>query len=241
MCILNLTPHEINILRKDCTVQQRNNKIFLNQAVSLDDAILMNIPPEPKPLNITINEMTNFFYSGVPLLSYVDTAEDNYSLKAYFLNDNSGNRSFPDISKLQAAEMIIISQRCANYINTIISRIQFGQPNDIEKLILLDKFYTPFNVVYPNRAPDSSSQGFSSRKPIGALGLLKVTAYLRLDVYATAIRNGFKVSLHGLDCAAQAYTNNRPNFSDAYEQCLQVANDYLRQCGLQPYPLFPRW
>lgn len=235
MNILNFTPHDVNILREECTVQQRSGKIVLRQDCSLNDALIASIKPESKPLSITPDGGIDLVCDKLPFYSSISRAQDNYGFSASLLNNNPGSCSFLFDSQFEMADVIIVNQRCANYINAKIPFIQLGQQDETHRLNLLDKFYIPFNIVYPNRRPDSASQGFTGYKPISTLGLQKVSGYLNLSFYALAIKMNLAVSIPGLCCAAMAYTSMpAPLRSNEYD--LQVVNDYLIKHGYTPYP-----
>lgn len=218
MNVLNLTPHNVNILKKDSTIQQRSGKIVLHPDISLEDALLYSFKPEANPLNVP-PESNDLIWENIPCYSPIAYAEDNYGLYKYFTD----HRPYQLNSRFEAAEMIIVSQRCANYINARITHTQFP-PNDIVKMNLMDKFYVPFNMVYPNRKPGSASRIFTGHKPLGALGLQKVSSCWELGFYAQAIRMNLTVSTPGLCVAAGMYAG-RAIRDD--EDSLRVVNQYL--------------
>lgn len=237
MKVLNLNPHEINIIKRDCTVKQRYGKILLRPEVSLEDALIDSFQPEPKPLNIT-PEGTDILVSDVPYYSSITRAQDNYDLKIFLLSNSPRDIFYWGVGQqFKEADMVIVNQRCANYINAQIPFIPFNQ-NDLKGEIyrqhILDKLYIPFDMVYPNRREDSVNKGFSGHKPIGALGLQKVTGYMDIVTYARAIREGLTVSLPGLCFAAFCYTR-QPAYERRYEQELQVVNHYLIERGYYTY------
>lgn len=247
MNILNLTPHTVNILKEECTVQQRSGKIFLRPDVTLEEALVMSIKAEPKPLTITPDGSIDLICDSIYFYSSISMALDNYGFSTSLLNSNPGSCSTSFSLQLEQADVIIVSQRCANYINAKVPLIQFGQQDETRRINLLDKFYIPFNVVYPNRVSGSLNQSFNGHKPLGALGLQKVSGYWDLSFYATAIRENLTVSIPGVCNAAGIYVNNpqRYNFNAQYggipEKNLRLVNDYLIQHGYLTYPeLFPR-
>lgn len=234
MNIFNLTPHDVNILKEECTVQQRSGKILLRPDCSFQDALIISVKPEPKPLTVTPDGGIDLVCDGLPFYSSISRAQDNYGFSASLLNNHPGSCSLLFNTQFEIADVIIVNQRCANYITAKIPFIQFGQQDETHSLILLDKFYIPSNFVYPNRRPDSASQGFTGHKPIGALGLQKVSGYLNLNFYAAAIKMNLTVSIPGLCCAAVAYTS-LPAPLRSNEYALQIVNDYLIKHGYSPY------
>lgn len=237
MNILNLTPHLVNILKKECTVKERFGKILLRQECSLEDSLITSVSPEPTPLTITPNDKFCLPYNTVPIYHPIYTAQDNYGFGAYWQNNIPGNCPFLFDCKCETADAIIVSLPCANYINAIVRSYQQG---DIRILNLFDKFCIPYGLVYPNRTPNSASQGFTGRKPIGALGLQKVIACQHITFYAEAIRMGLTVSISALRQSALDYINQHPA-QRCYEPALQAVNNYLLQQGYSPYPeLYPR-
>lgn len=237
MKVLNLTPHEINIIKRDCTVEQRYGKILLRPEVSLEDALIDSFQPEPKPLNIT-PDGPDIPVNDIPYYSSITRAQDNYGLKFFLLSNNPRDVFYRGVSQqFKEADMVIVNQRCANYINAQIPFIPFNQ-NDLNGEIyrqhIFDKLYIPFDMVYPNRREDSVNKGFSGHKPIGALGLQKVTGYMDIVTYARAIREGLTVSLPGLCLAAFCYTRQLA-YERRYEQELQVVNHYLIERGYSTY------
>lgn len=247
MNILNLTPHTVNILNEECTVQQRSGKIFLRPDVTLDEALIMSIKAEPKPLTITPDGSIDLTCDNISFYSSISSAHDNYGFSTSLLDSNPGSCSTSFSLQLEQADAIIVSQRCANYISAKIPLIRFGQQDETHRINLLDKFCIPFNVVYPNRVSGSLNQSFNGHKPLGALGLQKVSCFCDLTFYATAIRKNLIVSIPGVCIAAVKYVSNpqRYNFNAQYggipEKNLQLVNDYLTQHGYRAYQeLFPR-
>lgn len=224
-------------------LQQRSGKIFLRPDVSFEDALVCSINTEPKPLTVTPDGGIDIICDKLPCYSSISRAQDNYGFSVSLLNSNPGSCFSLFDPRFEIADMIVVSQRCANYINAKILLIQFGQQDETYRLNLLDKFYIPFNVVYANRRSGSSSQGFTGHKPIGAIGLQKISSYLDLSFYAAAIEKNLTVSLPGVCCAAIAYTcmpiPQRYNFNFQYgykpENKLRVVNDYLAKRGYTPY------
>ena len=247
MQILNLTPHVVNLLKEECTVQQRSGKIFLRPDVALEDALIVSIKPEPKPLSITPDGGIDLTCDNIRCYGSISKAQDNYGLSTSLLNSNFGSCLNWFDYRFEQADIIIVSQRCANYINAKIPQIQFRSQGETRRINLLDKFYIPFNVVYPNRIAGSLSQSADGHKPLGALGVQKVCGYFDLSFYAAAIAENLTVSIPGLCEAALTYINraDRSNFDAIYrgapEYNLRIVNNYLVQHGYQPYPeLYPR-
>lgn len=240
--ILNLTPHVVNLLKEECTVLQRSGKIFLRPDVALEDALIESIKPEPKPLSITPDGGVDWICENIRCYGSISRAQDNYGFSTSLLNSYPGSCLNWFDYRFEQADIIIVSQRCANYINAKIPLIQFGSQDETHRLNLLDKFYTPFNVVYPNRTAGSLSQSADGHKPLGALGVQKVCGYFDLNFYAAAIRIGLTVSIPGLCGAASTYINrpDRINYNanggGVPEDNLRIANNYLVQRGCQPYP-----
>ncbi len=221
-------------MKEEYTVQQRSGKILLRPGCSVQDALIISVKPEPKPLTVTPDGGIDLVCDGLPFYSSISRAQDNYGFSASLLNNNPGSCSSFLNRQFEIADVIVVNQRCANYITAKFPFIQFGQQDETHRLILLDKFYIPFNFVYPNRRPDSASQSFTGHKPIGALGLQKVIGYLNLNFYAAAIKMNLTVSIPGLCCAAIAYTSlPAPLRSNEYD--LQIVNDYLINHGYSPY------
>ena len=247
MHILNLTPHVVNFLKEECTVQQRSGKILLRPDVTLEDALIASIKPESKPLTITPDGGIDLTCDNIRCYASISKAQDNYGFSTSLLNSNPGSCSYWFDYQFEQADILIVSQRCANYINAKIPQIQFGSQGETRRINLLDKFYMPFNVVYPNRIAGSLSQSADGHKPLGALGVQKVCGYFDLSFYVAAIRESLTVSIPGLCIAAMNYINraDRSNFDAIYggiPECnLRTANNYLVQRGYQPYPeLYPR-
>lgn len=247
MNILNLTPHTVNFLKEECTVQQRSGKIFLRPDVTLEEALVMSIQAEHKPLTVTPDIGIDLTCDSIHFYSSISKAHDNYGFDTSLLSINPGSCSTSFSLQLEQADVIIVSQRCANYISAKVPFIKFGQQDEIRRRNLLDKFYIPFNVVYPNRVSGSLTQSFNGHKPLGALGLQKFSGYWDLSFYAMAIRENLTVSIPGVCIAAGGYVNNpqRYNFNAQCggipEKNLQLVNDYLNQHGYRTYQeLFPR-
>ena len=130
---------------------------------------------------------------------------------------------------MEQADVIIVSQRCANLINA-----QWPYMNAVGTIfsmdwVLLDKCYTPYDLVYSNH------------KPIGALGLQKVITHLTLGYYAQAINDlqrPRQVSIPGLCCACEELTRT-PEFQRKMlrqEDSLKIANRYIKHRGYREYP-----
>ena len=96
----------------------------------------------------------------------ISKVQDNYGFSTLLLNRNPGSYSYWFDYQLEQADIIIVSQRCANYINAKIPQIQFRSQGETRRINLLDKFYIPFNVVYPNRIAGSHSQSADGHKPL---------------------------------------------------------------------------
>lgn len=242
MNILNLTPHPVNILKKDCTTKQRFGKILLRPECSLEDALITSIQPETTPLNITPDVRNkDLICDNLPFYSPICSSHFGYESDASLPNNSPGSCPFLFDSKFNMADVIIVSQLCATYINAIIPFKPYNQDDEWRRMILLDKFYIPFKPVYPNRIPNSSSQGYSGRKPIGVLGLQKVIYQQDINSYATAIDYyQLHVSIPALCSVAFKYINQHPA-QRCYESALQTVNNYLVQHGYSPYPeLYPR-
>ena len=172
----------------------------------------------------------------------ISKVQDNYGFSTLLLNRNPGSYSYWFDYQLEQADIIIVSQRCANYINAKIPQIQFRSQGETRRINLLDKFYIPFNVVYPNRIAGSHSQSADGHKPLGALGLQKVCGYLDLSFYVAAIWENLTLSIPGFCDAAMTYINRADwsNVDAMYggtpKYNLRTANNYLVQHRYQPYP-----
>lgn len=214
--VLNLTPHLVNILNEEMTIQDRHGKIRLREGYIAENAIINSFPPASKPLSVTEVGM-GIVCDSIPFYSPISAA---------------GVSFIPNSQDIENCDIIIVSQKCANLINAQVPLMQQGQMSFPMDPILLDKFYIPYNVVYENR------------KPIGALGLQKVTSYLPLYYYANAINNGRRVSLPGLltSCAQytalpEVYRQSMCQYDGSQtENALKVANAYILKKGYRPYP-----
>jgi hypothetical protein len=215
--VLNLTPHQVNIVRESQTVQSRRGKIRIQDDFTPAD-ILASYKPAPQPLSISDVGM-GIKCESVPF--YTPIASANASL-------------ILDYSMLEEYDVVIVSQKCANFINARVPLVGNGVTPSSFPMdpITLDRFYIPYGIV---EGPDW--------KPIGALGLQKVTAYLPLTFYAQALQQGRKVSLPGL-CVACGLYAAKPDFErrmiclqdgNQTENALRIANQYIAQRGYTQY------
>lgn len=221
MNYLNLTPHKISIIKKEVTIKTRHNRVYLLNKYSDDDPRINLIEPiQPYHTPLTLEEvgMQVPQFSSVPFYNAIGSA-------------NTSNIDFQEIDK---ADVIVISQKSATWVNSKawMAVYQKQQGNIWADIALLDKFVVPYDVVYKDR------------KPIGALGLQKVTPYFAdpcygLCVYATMIQQGRNVSLQCLYFYCYHYYNlTNQNFmcrTQEGEDALRVATDYFARRGWNVY------
>jgi len=225
MNYLNLTPHDIRIIREDVTVKGRHGKIYLRNEYSPDDSqinLLDPIHPSPRPMTLTETSVQYPPTGPMPIFSPACLA---------------GLVNNLNFSEFDGYDVIIVSQKCATWINcNMYVAASVNQPRNLfADLILMDKFFIPYDLVYKDG------------KTIGALGLQKVTPYIvnsALLIYATAIQQGRNVSLSSLIFYCYIYTNQTlesrmylaKQDGGAQEEALRVANNYLSMHGYNTYP-----
>lgn len=223
MDFLNLTPHDIRIIKADVTFSKRQGVNYLKSGYSPNDPTINQIEPIPhslKPMTVTDTALELPQYSPVQLFSPASSAQ---------------LANYVDTLELERHEIIIVSQKCATWINGNVA-LHAGPNQTLNYLsdpVLLDKFYIPYNQVY------------YKGKVIGVLGLQKVTPYSinGLITYADAIQKGRKVSLHALLYYCYQYVNlpvNNRLFATRQdggrqEGALRVANDYLCKHGYNTF------
>lgn len=216
--VLNMTPHDVSVVTQVSTFKDRSGRTYLKKDLSIDTpgVVVCSFQPYSKPLSVSnVGIATNV--DSVPFFLPPADATWNTIIDA---NDHYA---------MEQADVIIVSQRCANLINAKLPYINAGGTIFSMDWVLLDKCYTPYDLVYSNH------------KPIGALGLQKVIAPLPLGYYAQAINDlqrPRQVSIPGLCCACEALTR-MPEFQRKMlrqEDSLKIANRYIKHRGYREYP-----
>ncbi|MBF4807184.1 MAG: hypothetical protein HXK26_00565 [Lancefieldella rimae] len=216
--VLNMTPHDVSVVTPSSTFKDRSGRTYLKKDLSIDTpgVVVCSFQPYSKPLSVS-NVGVATYVDGVPFFLPPAAATGNTII------DNN------DHYAMEQADVIIVSQRCANLINA-----QWPYMNAVGTIfsmdwVLLDKCYTPYDLVYSNH------------KPIGALGLQKVITHLTLGYYAQAINDlqrPRQVSIPGLCCACEELTRT-PEFQRKMlrqEDSLKIANRYIKHRGYREYP-----
>ncbi|MBS7042874.1 MAG: hypothetical protein KH107_00010 [Megasphaera micronuciformis] len=216
--VLNMTPHDVSIVSQSSTFKDRSGRTYLKKDLSIDTpgVVVRSFQPYSKPLSVSnvgiaiCVESVPFFFP--PFAGTGNTIIDNN-----------------DLCAMEQADVIIVSQRCANLINAKLPYTNAGEKILLMDWVLLDKCYTPYDLVYSNH------------KPIGALGLQKVITHLNLGYYAQVIsdlQRPRQVSIPGLRCACEDLTR-MPEFQRKMlrqEDSLKIANRYIKHRGYTEYP-----
>lgn len=238
MNILNLTPHPINILKKEYVYEERPGKFFLRQDCSPENALRHSIQHETTPLNII--HYNNFpSPNGIlPFYSSTFTEQDNYGFGAYLQNPIPTSWNIWLQPKFEKADIIIVSQRCTNYINAMLQFPVRDPYYETARLSFLDKFCIPNLLVYKKIKKNNASQGSTRPKVIGALNLQKVINCQPITFYKQAIEHyGLHVSTAALHQVVINYTRSYLGQRNC-EYDLQALNNYLIQNGYPAHSLF---
>ena len=220
LTVYNLTPHNLNYIDEQKTHQTRSGERILQQGLTLREATLDFIPQGNFTLSVVEPPMIPTLIIG--------------NLNIYNSANAGAFQEEPPREWLENADVLIVSQKCANVIN---HRIMTG----VMPHIYADKFYIPRGLVYEY----VESHGYAKKgsKIVGCIGLQRAIPLWPITFYAQQIQmnQGIKVSLASLCSVCYEYTllpyhqRLQYNMQFGTEAALETINNYLEFCSLRRY------
>lgn len=239
---LLVVPHNLTVVKPECVdLPRHNKKIRLKYDISVALASKEIISPECMPLDVYPACTLTPSCEWIPCVDPYAEAGDSYHLHDTLLNTQPGsshNLDMEQYQKLEPADRIIGSRVLKEYMLRKVELSNCNLELELHRRILLDKFYTPTMLVFPNHEPGSASYNLPPNKPIGCLALEKVfKGIATLADYACEIRRGNHVSVIGAKEAIDAFQKTPAyNFTPVeFPSDLQVVQNYLAQQD-QAYP-----